>query len=120
MSIFLLLFSLASPKIPVTPIILSFVVFAAFWIIESRFAAEPIVPTEVLKARSVSLTCLAALLAMTARWAVLFYTPVYAMVVRGWSPASAGLILTPTNIGFGFGGLLVGWLHIRHGESYYW
>ncbi|CBF87039.1 putative MFS multidrug transporter [Aspergillus nidulans FGSC A4] len=118
-SIFLLLFSLASPKIPVTPIILSFVVFAAFWIIESRFAAEPIVPTEVLKARSVSLTCLAALLAMTARWAVLFYTPVYAMVVRGWSPASAGLILTPTNIGFGFGGLLVGWLHIRHGESYY-
>ncbi|KAL4814679.1 major facilitator superfamily domain-containing protein [Aspergillus spinulosporus] len=120
LSIFLLLFSLASPKIPITPIIMSFVVFSAFWIIESRFAAEPIVPTEVLKARGVSLTCLAALLAMTARWAVLFYTPVYAMVVRGWSPASAGLILTPTNTGFGFGGLLVGWLHIRHGESYYW
>ncbi|KAL4990025.1 major facilitator superfamily domain-containing protein [Aspergillus falconensis] len=119
-SIFLLLFSLASPKIPIIPIIVSFIVFAAFWIIESRFAAEPIVPTEVLKARGVSLTCLAALLAMTARWAVLFYTPVYAMAVRGWSPASAGLILTPTNAGFGFGGLLVGWLHIRHGESYYW
>ncbi|KAL4901123.1 hypothetical protein BDW74DRAFT_86339 [Aspergillus multicolor] len=119
-SIFLLLFSLASPRIPTTPIILSFVFFAAFWIIESRFADEPIVPTEVLKARGVSLTCLAALLAMTARWAVLFYTPVYAMVVRSWSPATAGLILTPTNAGFGFGGLLVGWLHIRHGESYYW
>ncbi|KAL4915824.1 major facilitator superfamily domain-containing protein [Aspergillus aurantiobrunneus] len=119
-SIFLLLFSLASPTIPITPVVLSFVFFAAFWIIESNFTSEPIVPTEVLKMRSVLLTCLAALAAMTARWAVLFYSPVYAMAVRAWSPASAGLILTPTNAGFGFGGLLVGWLHIRHGESYYW
>ncbi|KAL3466131.1 major facilitator superfamily domain-containing protein [Aspergillus heterothallicus] len=119
LSIFLLLFSLASPVIPVTPIIFSVVFFVIFWIIESRFASEPIVPTEVLKTRSVLLTCLAALAAMTARWAVLFYSPVYAMVVRGWSPASAGLILVPTNAGFGIGGLLVGWLHIRHGESYY-
>ncbi|KAL4784783.1 major facilitator superfamily domain-containing protein [Aspergillus varians] len=119
-SIFLLLFSLASPKIPITLVVLSFVFFAAFWIIESHFTDEPIVPTEVLKMRSVLFTCLAALAAMTARWAVLFYSPVYAMAVRGWSPASAGLILTPTNAGFGLGGLLVGWLHIRHGESYYW
>ncbi|KAL2867329.1 putative MFS multidrug transporter [Aspergillus lucknowensis] len=118
-SIFLLLFSLAAPEIPLTPIVLSLVLFVIFWIIESKFASEPIVPTEVLKAKSVLLTCLAALTAMTARWAVLFYSPTYAMVVRGWSPASAGLILTPTNAGFGVGGLLVGWLHIRHGESYY-
>ncbi|KAL4809889.1 major facilitator superfamily domain-containing protein [Aspergillus unguis] len=120
LSIFLLLFSLASPTIPITPIVLSVFFFSVFWVIESKFASEPVVPTEVLKARSVMLTCLAALAAMTARWAVLFYTPVYAMTVRGWSPASAGLILTPTNAGFGIGGLLVGWLHIRHGESYYW
>ncbi|OJI99767.1 hypothetical protein ASPVEDRAFT_39141 [Aspergillus versicolor CBS 583.65] len=120
LSIFLLLFSLASPKIPIMPIGLSLVLFAVFWIIESKFTTEPIVPTEVLKARSVMFTCLAALAAMTARWSVLFYSPVYAMAVRGWSPASAGLILTPTNAGFGVGGLLVGWLHIRHGEGYYW
>ncbi|KAI9371322.1 major facilitator superfamily domain-containing protein [Aspergillus egyptiacus] len=119
-SIFLLLFSLASPRIPITPIFVSVVFFAAFWVIESKFTTEPIVPTSVLKTRSVLLTCLAALAAMTARWAVLFYSPVYTMAVRGWSPASAGLILTPTNAGFGIGGLLVGWLHIRHGESYYW
>lgn len=41
------------------------------------------------------------------------------MAVRGWSPASAGLILLPTNAGFGIGGLLVGWLHIRKAGSYY-
>lgn len=56
---------------------------------------------------------------MMARWSVLFYTPVYAMAVRGWSPASAGLVLVPTNAGFGLGGLLVGWLHIRKTTSYY-
>lgn len=65
------------------------------------------------------MTCLAGLGLMMARWAVLFYTPVYAMAVRGWSPASAGLILVPTNAGFGTGGLLVGWLHIRKSTSYY-
>jgi hypothetical protein len=56
---------------------------------------------------------------MMARWSVLFFTPVYAMAVRQWSPASAGLILVPTNAGFGLGGLLVGWIHIRKTSSYY-
>jgi hypothetical protein len=56
---------------------------------------------------------------MISRWAVLFYTPIYALAVRGWPPASAGLILIPTNAGFGLGGLLVGWAHIRKADSYY-
>lgn len=91
----------------------------AFLIIESEFAAEPIVPLSVLKTRSVLLTCSASMGLMVARWGVLFYAPVYAMAVRGWSPASAGLILVPTNAGFGLGGLLVGWIHIRKAGSYY-
>lgn len=56
---------------------------------------------------------------MVARWAVLFFTPVYAIAVRDWAPASAGLILVPTNLGFGSGGLIVGWVHIRKTGSYY-
>ncbi|KAL4895305.1 putative transporter [Aspergillus ambiguus] len=118
-SVFLLLFSLSSPEITFTPILLCIVVFAGFLVIESRFASEPIIPTEVLKTRSVLLTCLAGLISMMARWSVLFFSPVYAMVVRDWSPASAGLILVPTNAGFGLGGLLVGWIHIRKAGSYY-
>lgn len=74
---------------------------------------------EVLKKRSVLLSCLAGAICMMARWAVLFYSPVYALVVRDWSPATAGLILVPTNAGFGLGGLLVGWIHIRKTGSYY-
>ncbi|RHZ49831.1 putative MFS multidrug transporter [Aspergillus thermomutatus] len=106
-SVFLLLFSLASPNsdVTITPLILSFVFFAVFLLIESKFTSEPIIPIDVLKARSVLATCLAALISMMARWSVLFFTPVYAMAVRQWSPASAGLILVPTNAGFGLGGL---------------
>ncbi|EAW21110.1 putative MFS multidrug transporter [Aspergillus fischeri NRRL 181] len=120
-SVFLLLFSLASPDstVTITPLILSFVSFAVFLLFESKFTPEPIIPLEVLKARSVLATCLAALISMMARWSVLFFTPVYAMAVRQWSPASAGLILVPTNAGFGLGGLLIGWIHIRKMSSYY-
>lgn len=100
-------------------ILCSAVVFAIFLLIETRFTSEPIVPVTVLRARSVLLTCASSLTLMLARWAVLFYTPVYAMAVRDWSPASAGVILVPTNFGFGLGGLLVGWMHIRNAESYY-
>ncbi|KAJ5367735.1 hypothetical protein N7541_001676 [Penicillium brevicompactum] len=118
-SLVLFLVSLASPQIDIWPIIVSVLFFAGFLAIESHWTAEPIIPVKVLKARSVLATCLAGLGLMMARWSVLFFTPVYAMAVRGWSPASAGLILIPTNAGFGLGGLLVGWLHIRQASSYY-
>lgn len=115
----MLLFSLASPDIKPIPIVLSFISFATFLIIELKFASEPIIPLAVLRLRSVLLTCAAGLGLMMGRWAVLFFTPVYAIAVRGWGAATAGLILVPTNIGFGLGGLLVGWIHIRRAGSYY-
>ncbi|GLA75074.1 hypothetical protein AtubIFM55763_006336 [Aspergillus tubingensis] len=118
-SVFLLLSSLAAAVVKFTPILLSLVFLGIFVLIESRFATDPIIPMEVLKKRSVLLSCLAGAICMMARWAVLFYSPVYALVVRDWSPATAGLILVPTNAGFGLGGLLVGWIHIRKTGSYY-
>ena len=93
--------------------------FVVFILIESRWTREPIIPVRLLLTRSVLTSCLAGIGLMMARWAVVFFTPVYAIAVRGWSPATAGLILVPTNAGFGAGGLLVGWLHIRKAESYY-
>lgn len=50
---------------------------------------------------------------MSARWSVLFYAPIFMLAVRGASPAAAGSILIPTNLGFGVGGIIVGWLHVR-------
>lgn len=118
-SVVLLLFSLASPDVSTTTIVLSVLLFAAFLIVESKYATEPIIPVALLRTRSVLLTCFAGLGLMMARWSVLFYTPVYAIALRGWSPASAGLILVPTNVGFALGGILVGWVHIRKAGSYY-
>lgn len=56
---------------------------------------------------------------MTARWSILFYAPVYAISVRGWSPASAGSILIPTNLGFAIGGIAAGAFHIKRAGSFW-
>lgn len=56
---------------------------------------------------------------MMARWSILFYTPMYAISVRGWAPAVAGSILIPTNAGFATGGLLAGVFHIKRTGSFY-
>lgn len=56
---------------------------------------------------------------MSARWTLLFYAPIFMLAVRGHAPAAAGSILIPTNFGFGSGGLIVGWLHIRRGGSFW-
>lgn len=101
------------------PIILSLAVFALFYVIERFLAADPIIPLEVLQSRGVLLSCLAQLGFMAARWSVLFYAPIFVLAVRGLSPAVAGAVLIPTNAGFGSGGLLVGWLHVRRAGSFW-
>jgi len=95
------------------------VILVAFLYIETRVAKEPIIPVTVLKSRGALLSCISQLGLMAARWSVLFYTPAYAIAVRAWSPASAGAILIPTNLGFATGGILVGWLHIKRAGSFY-
>lgn len=111
--------SLASPEILIWPIPLSIALFVVFFLNEAYWAQEPIIPVDVFFTYSVLFTSMAGTGLMMARWGIIFYSPVYAMAVRGWSLASAGLILIPTNAGFGVGGLLVGVFHIRKADSYY-
>lgn len=118
-AVVLLLYSLSSPRVQITPIILSFASLVLFVLVEANWAKQPIVPVSVLKSRGNILTGVATIGVMTARWGVLFYTPTYVLTLRGWSQASAGLTLVPTNLGFGLGGLLAGWLHIRRAGSFY-
>ncbi|CZS90276.1 related to putative multidrug transporter [Rhynchosporium agropyri] len=118
-SLCLFLFGLSSPVIQWIPIVASAFILAAFVLIEIYVVSEPIIPITVLKSRGVLLSCLAQLGIMAARWMVLFYTPAYAIAVRGWSPASAGSILIPTNLGFAIGGIGVGGLHIRRAGSFW-
>ncbi|RDW80035.1 MFS general substrate transporter-26 [Coleophoma cylindrospora] len=119
LAIVLFLYGLSAPKIAWLPVILSFITFPCFLYIEICFASDPIIPVTVLKSRGALLSCFAQLGIMASRWMVLFYTPVYALSIRGWSPASAGSILVPTNMGFAAGSVLAGALHIRRAGSFW-
>ena len=118
-TVVLILYGLSASKILITPILLSTADLSLFVLVETKWARNPIVPPTVLRSRGSVLTGLATIGIMTARWSILFYTPMYAIAVRGWSRASAGLMLVPTNLGFAIGGLGVGWLHIRRAGSFW-
>ena len=102
-----------------TPLIASLVSLLIFLAVENFYATDPIIPLKVLSSRGALLSCAAQLGFMSARWTILYYAPIFMLAVRGHAPAAAGSILIPTNIGFGTGGLVVGWLHIRRGGSFW-
>jgi hypothetical protein len=118
-TIILFLLGLSGPHILVLPLVLSAVALPLFILNEIYVARDPVIPIAVLKHRGTLLTCVSTTGFMMARWGILFYTPVYALAVRGWSPAVAGSILIPTNAGFASGGLLAGYIHIHRGGSFY-
>jgi hypothetical protein len=101
------------------PLVLSLVGLVVFVAYEYLVAGDPIIPLKVLSSRGVLLSCVAQLGFMSARWTILFYAPIFVLAVRGYPPAAAGSILIPTNLGFGGGGLLIGWLHIRRNGSFW-
>ena len=113
------LIGLSSPEVLVLPIVLAAVLIVLFVLNELYRASPPVIPVSILRSRGALLSCISQLGFMTARWGILFYSPIYTLAVRGWSPATAGTILIPTNAGFAIGGLLVGWLHIRRAGSFY-
>jgi hypothetical protein len=118
-TILLFLLGLSGPHILAMPLILSALALPVFILNEIYVAKDPVIPVTVMRSRGTLLTCLATVGFMMARWAILFYTPVYALSVRGWAPAVAGSILIPTNVGFASGGLLAGVFHIKRTGSFY-
>ncbi|KAF2273483.1 MFS general substrate transporter [Westerdykella ornata] len=118
-TILLFLLGLSGPRVLATPLILSGIALPIFVLNEVYIAKDPVIPVTVLRSRGTLLTCMATVGFMTARWCILFYTPVYALAVRNWDPAVAGSILIPTNAGFASGGLLAGYFHIRRHGSFY-
>lgn len=101
------------------PLALAAIFLGTFTIIELNIATDPIIPLVVLRSRGVLVSCFAQLGFISARWTVLFFAPIYALAVRGLSPATAGAALIPTNVGFGLGGVLVGITHIRRAGSFW-
>lgn len=101
------------------PLVLSVFGLFVFTLIEVFVAADPIIPLSILSSRGVLLSCITQLIFMASRWTLLYYTPIFVLAVKNYAPAVAGSILIPTNLGFGTGGLLVGWLHIRRNGAFW-
>jgi predicted MFS family arabinose efflux permease len=121
-SISAFLYGLASPTfdlVSITFILVSSLVLLPIFVLQEGRHPRPIISVHMLKSRPVLFSCFATLGYMMARWAVLFYTPIFATAIRGTSPAKAGSFLIPTNVGFGVGNLLSGWGHIKKEKSYY-
>lgn len=118
-TIILFLLGLSGPKILPIPLILSAIALPVFILNEIYVASDPVIPVSVLRSRGTLLTCFATLGFMMARWSILFYTPMYALAVRGWAPAIAGSILIPTNAGFASGGIVAGIFHIKRTGSFF-
>ncbi|KAM4065973.1 major facilitator superfamily protein [Hirsutella rhossiliensis] len=114
----LFLYGLAGDLHPLS-LLLSPLFLAAFLLTEYRLAADPVIPLAILSSRGILLSCLAQLGLMSARWSLLYFAPIFMLAVRGTTPATSGSILVPTNLGFTVGGVLVGWLHIRHSGPYW-
>ncbi|ROW00847.1 hypothetical protein VMCG_06554 [Cytospora schulzeri] len=108
-----------SGTIQVLPMLLSAVPLLLFVLVEYKVAPDPLIPVSVLQSRGVLLSCLGQLGFMASRWTVLYYAPIFVLAVRGLAPTVAGAVLVPTNLGFGVGGVAVGWLHVRRAGSYW-
>ncbi|ROW10024.1 hypothetical protein VPNG_06498 [Cytospora leucostoma] len=106
-------------RIQVLPMLLSAVPLVLFVLVEYKVAPEPLIPVSVLQSRGVLLSCLAQLGLMASRWTVLFYAPIFVLAVRGLPPTVAGTVLVPANLGFGLGGVVVGWLHVRRAGAFW-
>jgi EmrB/QacA subfamily drug resistance transporter len=93
-------FAWRSPE-SVTLIVLGVVLLAAFLLAERR-AAEPILPLELFRNRIFSVCAAIGFIIGLALFGSVTYLPVFLQIVKGRSPTSSGLQLTPM-----MGGLLV-------------
>jgi EmrB/QacA subfamily drug resistance transporter len=90
----------SSPEV-IGLIVLTIAAFAGFLFVERR-AAEPILPLSLFKDRIFVTSCAVGFVVGLAMFGSVTYMPIYLQVVKGVSPSTAGLQLTPM-----MGGVLV-------------
>ncbi|WP_026404722.1 MFS transporter [Actinomadura rifamycini] len=94
---------------PATPLALAAgaLLLAAFWFVERR-AAEPLVPTSLLKRRSVVWGNVAGLVAFVTETSLVFLLTLYLQKVLDYSPLATGLAFGVLGLGTVLGGTLGG------------
>ena len=119
-SAFLLALDLSSKEQPWYFILiasLAFIVLATvFYVIESRWASEPILPIELLIKRDANTAYLIAAVQTIAQYSIFYSVPIYFQIAAGSSVAGAGARLVPAVVGNAIGGLLSGWVISRTGR----
>src|SRR3954466_4910630 len=81
-----------------------------------RRAADPIVPFDLLRTRTVGVACAALFLATAALFAVNVFVPLFLQVTTGATPTQAGLLLVPMMIGITLSTNLAGRAIARSGR----
>jgi EmrB/QacA subfamily drug resistance transporter len=79
-------------------IVLGVVLLAAFVFVERR-AAEPLLPLELFRNRVFTVTSAIGFIIGFALFGAITYLPLYLQIVKGHSPTSSGLLLTPMMAG---------------------
>jgi EmrB/QacA subfamily drug resistance transporter len=82
----------------ITLLALGFVLLAAFVFVEAR-AAEPILPLRLFRNRVFTVTSAVGFIIGLALFGALTYLPLYLQDVKGHSPTTSGLLLTPMMAG---------------------
>ncbi|GAA2745174.1 MFS transporter [Terrabacter aerolatus] len=86
-------------------LLVGLVLLAVFWQVEQR-VAQPLLPTAVLRRRTVAWGNVAGLLAFATETSLVFVLTLYLQDVLGYSPLSAGLVFGVLGVGTVAGGLL--------------
>ncbi|HZR96544.1 MAG TPA: MDR family MFS transporter [Gaiellaceae bacterium] len=93
-------FAWRSPE-SVLLVVLGVVLLVAFLFVERR-ATEPILPLELFRNRTFSVTSIIGFIIGLALFGAVTYLPVFLQIVKGRTPTASGLLLTPM-----MGGLLI-------------
>ena len=98
------------------PTWVAFLVSAVFWglfALRLHLAAEPLIPTGILKNGTIVRAMLVATLSMGALMAVGAYNPLYIQLIFHLSPSNSGFALTPLSLGVVGGSILSGQMMAR-------
>ena len=98
-----------------TMLVVGIVTLVAFPFAERR-AVEPILPLELFRNRVFVVTSAVGFIVGLALFGAITYLPLYLQVVKGHSPTSSGLTLTPLMVGLLFTSILSGQLISRYGR----
>lgn len=119
-SAFLLALDFASKEAPWYQVLvtasLALLFGIAFFLIESRWAKEPVLPIELIIKRAALTSYLIGGFQIAAQFGLFYAVPIYFQIAGGMSVAAAGLRLVPAVVGNATGGLLSGFIISRTGR----